>query len=241
MNTLFDCAYEEAYELIKLGADVNEKNSRQRTPLHEAAKASRARVVKALLEAGAEVDARDADGWTPLPLAVWSPEIMEMLLDAGADVNAEFNDGWTPVFVAASCDCIEAFEIFMNHGADPKRKTPLGWTPLHLAADNGNLEMARTLIEAGVDINSKSLHGTTPLHLAAFSGRHLMVQELIKFGADVLARDENGNTPITMTRNEYVVNELIKAGALSPSKNESAIDFIFQAGKLKEPVYDILY
>lgn len=238
MYTLFDCPYEEACKLIKLGADVNEKNSKQRTPLHEAAGWTRAKVVKALLEAGAEVDARDVDGWTPLPFAVWSPEIMEMLLDAGADVNAEFNDGWTPLFVAASCDCIEAFEIFMNHGADPKRKTPLGWTPLHLAADNGNLDMARTLIEAGVDVNSKSLHGTTPLHLAAFSGRHLMVRDLIKFGADVLARDENGNTPIAMTRNEYVVAELIKGGALSSSKNESAIDFIFQAGEFKEPIYD---
>ena len=72
-------------------ADLNSKNCRGETPLHQAvrsgARSSRATVVK-LLAAGADLNIRDGEGDKPLHLAVvwFNAEAVELLLAAGADV-----------------------------------------------------------------------------------------------------------------------------------------------------------
>ncbi|NCG57103.1 MAG: hypothetical protein GWP35_09400 [Proteobacteria bacterium] len=60
-------------------------------------------IVPLLLEKGAEVNARDTDGFTPLMWAARSstPEIVQLLLEKGADVNARTTGGFTPLMVAA--------------------------------------------------------------------------------------------------------------------------------------------
>jgi ankyrin repeat protein len=48
--------------------------------------------VRAALDAGADLEARDEDGWTPLmSAAMWNsnPEVLQVLLDAGADATAK--------------------------------------------------------------------------------------------------------------------------------------------------------
>ena len=55
-------------------------------------------MVKTLLDAGADLNARDESGWTPLHWAVWlseTPAVVKTLLDAGADPNARTKDGLT--------------------------------------------------------------------------------------------------------------------------------------------------
>ena len=60
--------------------------------------------VALLLEAGADPNARDVSGWTPLHKAAGfnaNPAVVGALLDAGADVHARDADGWTPLHLAA--------------------------------------------------------------------------------------------------------------------------------------------
>jgi len=56
------------------------------------------------IKAGADVNARDKNGWTPLMYAAWknqNPEVIKVLLEAGADVNARNKYGGTPLMYAA--------------------------------------------------------------------------------------------------------------------------------------------
>lgn len=72
------------------------------TPLHFAARGGHSPVMKALLEAGADPDAKTGDGWMPLHFAVKSgaASAVEVLLDAGVDPGAKTPEGQTPYALA---------------------------------------------------------------------------------------------------------------------------------------------
>jgi len=108
-------------------------------------------VVGALLAAGADVDARSNDGWTPLHLAAWNgrDSIVEMLLAADADVDARTNAGWTPLHGAAWKGRDSIVEMLLAADADVDARTNDGWTPLHLAAQHGRDSIVEILLAAG--------------------------------------------------------------------------------------------
>src|SRR5215813_9291518 len=94
-----------------------------------------AQVVRKLLDNGADVNARDAEGNTPLILASFyaSPECVELLIEKGADVNAANKAGATALIRAATD--YEKTRLFVAAGAQVRVRTAdLGNTPLILAA-----------------------------------------------------------------------------------------------------------
>ncbi|XP_049769430.1 ankyrin repeat, PH and SEC7 domain containing protein secG-like [Schistocerca cancellata] len=85
--------------LLDAGAEVNDRDSDQNTPLHLAAYSGDVALVQILLESSADPNARDKWGRTPLHDAVWRGHIeaATMLLDAGADGDVMDDDGFTPL------------------------------------------------------------------------------------------------------------------------------------------------
>jgi ankyrin repeat protein len=126
-------------------------------PLFEAALKGDAEAVRALLDGGAEVDAKTRIGsYTPLHAASRAGHlpIIRMLLDAGADPRAvTTTTGVTPLHLAAaSVGGGSAVAELLARGADPNaREAAAGQTPLMFAAAANRADAVRALLEAGAD------------------------------------------------------------------------------------------
>jgi ankyrin repeat protein len=105
--------------LLAAGADVHAvgKNATANTPLHAAVAGKRHELVELLIERGAMVNARDADGWTPLNLAAHEGVVatVELLLAHGADATIPSNDGRTPLDTAEHEGQAAAAEALRKH------------------------------------------------------------------------------------------------------------------------------
>ena len=119
--------------------------------------------VENLITAGADVNAKDKDGWTALMPAAGNghPECVEKLIAHGADVNARSNNGWTALNWAADAGRTECVEKLIAHGADVNAKSEDGWTALIEAACCGYTECVEKLIAHGADVNAKNNFGWT--------------------------------------------------------------------------------
>ena len=87
--------------------------------IHEAARTGNIEAVKQHIAAGADVNAKNDWGWTPLTYAAINDheEIAELLIAKGADVNAKRDDGKTPLDVAIGRKRTETADLLRKHGA----------------------------------------------------------------------------------------------------------------------------
>ena len=121
----------------------------------DAAKAGEIETVKQHLAAGADVDAKDKYGRTPLHLAPASgnKEIAELLIARGADVNAKNKYGVTPLHFAAGYGRKETVELLIAKGADVSAKVvsgpKQGLTPLDAANETSQTKIADLLRKHG--------------------------------------------------------------------------------------------
>ena len=126
-----------------------------RTALHRAVVRGEAAAVRALLAAGADIEARDSTGETALHEAalVEGPEMVAALVTGGASVNARDRDGATPLHRAAvGKDRAAAIDALISSGALVDARDDNGETPLHWAAECGrSAEVVAALLAAGAD------------------------------------------------------------------------------------------
>ena len=106
------------------------------SPLHLATTYGTLASMQVLLDAGADVTARNEFGYTPLHEASLSinPAKIQVLLDAGADVTARTVHGVTPLHNAARYGTLASIQVLLDAGADVMAKYNGGYTPLHDAA-----------------------------------------------------------------------------------------------------------
>jgi ankyrin repeat protein len=133
---------------------------------------------------GADVNARDAEGNTPLILASFyaSPKCVELLIERGADVNSANKAGATALIRAATSH--QKTRLLVAAGAKVRVRTALGNTPLILAARRaGNARTVQLLIERGVNATERNDVGISPILAGAASGDVETVRLLLDTGA----------------------------------------------------------
>ncbi len=119
-------------------------------PLHLAAEGGHAAALTALIEAGADPDARTAAGQSALHVAVQMghADAVAALLEGGADVDATHRNGLTPLHFAAILGRRDLAERLLGAGADPARAARDGRTPAFWAGAKGHAEVAAVLERA---------------------------------------------------------------------------------------------
>jgi ankyrin repeat protein len=171
------------------------------------------RIVKYLMEKGADPNARDQAGdfltagnnGTALMFAVKSGDnrTVKLLLDRGVDVNAAASTGGTALGDAISARNAEAVRMLLDRGArvnlafGPIRMTPLIW-----ASFQEYPEVVEMLLAAGADVNAKDALGSTALIWAAMSERDdtATVSALLRAGAGLDVKTAMGETPMSWAK-----------------------------------------
>ena len=158
------------------------------SPVADAAMRGDAGEVRALLRAGADVNAAQGDGMTALHWAAENgqSELADVLVFAGANLEAATRLGaFTPLMVASRAGHAGIVRLLVDAGARIDAATETGETALHYAALSGSPEIVTALVEKGADANAReSANGQTPLMFAAAYGRTDVVRSLLGAGAD---------------------------------------------------------
>ena len=217
--------------LITAGADVRHRSVTSdgfggRTPLHHAANHnSNPRILRLLLEAGADVNAKTDLGSVPLHAAAGNPnpDIALTLLRAGGDPNVQYKGlKYAPLHVAAEDGSTgSVVDVLISWGANPNLKSRNGYVPLVLAirSENPHDQVALALIAGGTDLDSRDNWTNSVLHQAASMEdvNPVVVGALIRAGADVNSTTKFGITPLHYAagnnRQSDAIKLLVAAGA----------------------------
>jgi len=176
---------------------VNQKNKAGVTPLMMAVAGGWTEGAEALAAAGADFQAKDAEGHTLAWLAADTGKLALLKWVAGkgvscADANAY---GYTPLCRAAGRN-LECVQWLLGQGADINAGTKSGETPLAYAISMEKLDVAQYLIDKGAELRGVDSSGATLLHRAARKKSPEFAKLLLAKGADINAKDKRGVTPL---------------------------------------------
>ncbi|RYP70535.1 hypothetical protein DL769_004928 [Monosporascus sp. CRB-8-3] len=200
-----------------------DKEQSGQTPLHLAVTWELPRAIHLLLEARADVNAKDEDNKTPLFIAAEEGfvECVKPLLQARADVNTTDSFGRTPLYAASLQGHVETVNALLAN--DPKPDVDLankrGWVPLHAATEEP--QITKLLLDAGADPRRRTTNsGMIPFSRACFADSRIDVVRCYlgyKENADLPdIQDNDGETAAhrsVIGGSELVMKELIRHGA----------------------------
>ncbi|CAB0020981.1 unnamed protein product [Nesidiocoris tenuis] len=171
---------------LNSGAKIVKDETDSGSALHSAILSEEYSVIKFLLEQGADLDAYDSNGDTPLHLAVRqkNPELVQTIIAflKDGEIDMKNKEGVPALFLAVSSDWRAGVTLLLENGASVTTKSDSRETVFHIAAKLGDQEMMKELLsEKGADevLQDKDAEGLTPLHRAIQTSSLPVVKELV--------------------------------------------------------------
>ena len=173
-------------ELLAAGAARNALDVDGNTPLLLAAQNCREtlRVMKRLVDAGVDLERRDAQHRTALHHTSYRAVGTELLLSAGADPDVQDDDGNAPIHLAA----IEGFDTIIRclatYNCDPDLVNKYGKMAVHYLAMKGHWSAIEDIARINGELNRPDAAGNVPLWYAVDHKRTLAVKTLLRANCD---------------------------------------------------------
>lgn len=199
------------YLLTCPGVDLDAQNGLdQNTVLHFAVRWSLEEVIDALLRQGANVNAKNREGKTPLHFAVWdcSEKIVASLIQQkGIEIDSHDQFGNTPLHLAAVRRHLSAMRLLIDGNAGVSARNRVEETPLLVAAKNMFSEGVKLLLKSGAKVDEHDEEYRNALHLVASENHNFedrvsvlrTINILKNQNADLLNRtDSAGNRPMDL-------------------------------------------
>jgi ankyrin repeat protein len=203
------------------------------TGLHAAVVGGSAAEIERLVRAGADVNARDRFGRTPLMVAAYRRDVAvaRALIGLGANVNALEHQSYDVITIAAVQNDLEMLQLAISSGGNTRAITsPYGGTALIAAAHLGHAVIVEALLDARAPVDHVNNLGWTALIEAIVLGdggaRHqATVAALIKGGASLNLGNRDGATPLSLARAKgyagiATILEQAGAEASAPARQE---------------------
>jgi 26S proteasome non-ATPase regulatory subunit 10 len=177
---------------------MNPEQQQLNQQLFEAVKKGDISTITALLEAGADINAKDQDFHSLLHCTAYygQADSVRLLLNHRADVDKADEYGLTSLHYAATSGRTAVIKILLKHGADINKAAKNGEMPLLLAVGNGHAAVVTLLLNHGAQINGINLVGQTPLHRVTCSGHVAVAVLLLRYGTQVDKIDKYGYSPL---------------------------------------------
>jgi ankyrin repeat protein len=214
-----------ARDLLERGADWCGTANGQITALHYAVAQGDAALVESLLDRGADPNARDAHGRTPLHRVFKAgtreaEALLRLLIRAGASPEIATANGETPLGLALAHD-ERGFAHWLNWTQWPLPGRRLRADDLPAAAAVGDIDTVERLLALGLPLDSEDAKGATALIRAAGSGHAALVVRLLEAGADTAHVTRSGSHCLgaaVSARREGVVRTLLNHGIAADTR-----------------------
>lgn len=250
--------------LVDNGIELLKPDDKGDMPLHRALKlraccmragysrcghlaANQLEIAELLLESGADITVKNADGNTPLHLAAASglDDVVELLLSKNAPVDIENNTGEKPLMLTTIRDCDKAMELLLNAGADINaQRLGVGGTALHYACSCYALRCLQMLLDGKADTERMNTGGFPPINLAAARGRWRTVETLIEFGANINWEESDGSTLLhyaIKSDEENIVKLLLERNSnIEAQDSDGKTPLIIAASRCCVPIMGLL-
>jgi uncharacterized protein len=184
---------------------VGAKDKNGDTPLHLAALHGQDKVVQALLDAGADVNAKNNYGafgptelWQVFSAANAHKDPVVLLNVHGENVRSD-STGYTPLHLAMfSVNHKKIVQMLVAKGADVNAQASSGATPLYFAVIRDQKDDAQLLLDKGANVNLADAYQNSILDVALHMQFGSMVELLVAKGADVNFQDGGRSRPLTI-------------------------------------------
>ena len=213
----------EVKHFLEQGANPNARGTHDMTALHFAVRHGNHDIIELLAKSGANLNAADNSGWTPLHWCVFSDfkptavASIALLTKLGARTEVFDEEGLTPMHWAFSNEHPEMVMALVSAGGNLEAIGPSGRTPfLHALMGNRTPNLEAALWETGANLHAVDFKGQGAMHYAISTPNRNLCQAISKKGVAINLQDNEGNTPLMLAAKQLQhdsVSTLLDMGA----------------------------